>query len=429
MWKPPPDYEPVESKVEGITVFAPRPKHTTVDDLKGFSCPKCGATTQFDVAAGGVACDYCGYVATIEAEQVGRDAIEFEFTLTTLNQARQGWGVVRRELHCVQCGADLTVPDGAITTTCPFCASNKVNVRTAPSDQLRPRFLAPFVVEPTAAQTHVRSWLGEGWMHPKQLQTTARIGHLTGIYLPFWTFDASVTSDWKAEVGYTKTERSYDRSAKSWKTRTRIEWRWEQGRAGIVIDDLLINGSSHVSERILARIYPFDLNQLVAYVPDFLAGWQAHSYDVSLTDAWETAKHMIRQQAKNSCYAQIRSSHVRNFTMMADFADESWRYILLPVYMDAYVFDGQVYQVMVNGQTGVVAGQKPVAWWKVWSVGAALALPGLAMVTIGAMPAVFPNTGFDDILIIVLLLGIILIVAGIAVVSVLYTKAMQFEAS
>ena len=38
---------------------------------------------------------------------------------------------------------------------------------------------------------------------------------------------------------------------------------------------------------------------------------------------------------------------------------------------------------MANGQTAVVAGQKPVAWWKVWLAIAALLLPGLGVGLVG----------------------------------------------
>ena len=60
-WQPPPTYQQRESQLEGITVFAPRPEVKTVDAVQSFKCPKCGASTQFDVAAGGVACEYCGH--------------------------------------------------------------------------------------------------------------------------------------------------------------------------------------------------------------------------------------------------------------------------------------------------------------------------------------------------------------------------------
>ena len=127
---PPPDYEQAASTVPGITVWQPRAVVTTIDAPKTFTCPQCGATTRYDIAAGGVACEYCGYVqpsaASTQAAPIGRRAQEFEFTLETLSQAEQGWGVARRELSCDNCGASLTLPETVITATCPFCASNSM---------------------------------------------------------------------------------------------------------------------------------------------------------------------------------------------------------------------------------------------------------------------------------------------------------------
>lgn len=422
-WQPPPGYRPVESALPGITVYAPAPEARPGDALQTFTCPNCGGATRFDVAAGGVACEYCGHQTASTAQQVGRGAQEYEFTMTTLLRSQDGWGVERRELQCENCGAELAIPEGAITATCPFCASNKVNVRTAAADHLRPRFVVPFKVPKEAAHKQVREWLGQGWMHPKGLANIASISQLPGIYLPFWTFDAVITSDWKAEVGYKKTRHT------SKGTRTTIKWKWESGRVRTDVDDLLLSGSSHVSRVILERLHPFHLHELHEYTPDYLAGWQAHAYDVTLPDAWDEAKDMMRRQAKNDCYASIRqrSSHIRNFRMVADFADEVWRYILLPVYVSAYVFQGTVYQVMVNGQTGVVAGQKPVAWWKVAAVVAALLVPGLLSLLVGvALSSLAGYSSADNPVSLLYIVGISLIVVSIMVFFMLYRKAKEY---
>lgn len=426
-WQPPPNYEQVESALPGITIFAPIPETRLVDAVKNFKCPKCGASTRFDVAAGGVACEYCGYAAEVDAQEVGRKAAEYEFTLTNLLHAQQGWGVVRRELHCENCGADLAIPEGSVTSTCPFCASNKVNVRTATDDELRPRFLVPFTVDEQHARTHVREWLGQGWLYPKELQSLAMIHRIPGIYLPFWTFDAHVISDWKAEVGRLKSKTRYDSQSKSWKTHTRVEWRWQNGQATTIIDDMLVNGSSHINQTILNRLFPFDLNQLVAYSPDYLAGWQSHAYDVSLIDAWEYGKKAIRQRARNDCHAQISSSRVRNFQMTADFTNESWRYILLPIYLSAYVYEGKTYQLMVNGQTGMVAGQKPVAWWKIWTLVGSLAVPGLVFDGIGLGYLLFTGNSPEGYLLAIMWLGGILVVLSVFLLILLYKKAVTSE--
>jgi DNA-directed RNA polymerase subunit RPC12/RpoP len=422
-WQPPAGYEPTVSVLEGITVWRPRPEVKQVDAAATFTCPQCGASTRYNIAAGGVACEYCGYTVQAKAQQVGTRAEEYEFTLDTLSQAQQGWGVARRELSCENCGATLTIPEGAISISCPFCASNKVNVRTAANDQLRPRFLIPFKVQASTVRKRATEWLGKGWFHPSELSSASVVDRFTGVYLPFWTFDANITASWKAEVGHERQQRYYDSGSKSWKTRTVIDWRWENGQVKVDIDDLLIIGSSRLSHIILDKLQPFNLNELVAYAPDFLAGWQAQAYEVALPQAWEQSKAIMREQAKRACHKDINSSHVRNFSMTADFANEVWRYILLPVYLAVYQFENKVYQIMANGQTGVIAGQKPVAWWKIWLAIAALLLPGLGLGLVGLLLLV------GGVGIIPLGLGGLLLVGGGYASDRIYRQAVASEAA
>lgn len=421
---PPSTYEQIPSNLDGITVWRPQAEQKEEIAPQTYTCPQCGASTKFNVAAGGIACEYCGYTAQAETKTVGKKAQELEFTVETWEQAQQGWGVERRELHCENCGANLAIAEGSITITCPFCASNKVNVRTASSEVLRPGFVIPFKVQAPQLRPIAKEWLGRGWFHPAELATSAVIDHFTGIYVPYWTFDTHVVARWKAEVGYEKTERYYDHGEREWRTRTKIEWQWESGQIERTIDDLLVSGSSRLSRVILERVKPFNLVELAAYSPDFLAGWQAQAYDVTLPQAWEMGKDIIRQQAKDDCYKDINSRHVRNFSMTADFADEAWRYMLLPIYVTAYRFEGKTFQVIANGQTGNIAGQKPVAWWKIWLAIAALLIPGLCLALVGLPLLLVNGVGVCPIG-----LGIILLIIGGTIAFKIYQQAVASEAS
>ncbi len=259
-------------------------------------------------------------------------------------------------------------------------------------------------------------------MFPSDLSRAGENTRFQGIYLPYWTFSSQINANWEAQVGYERTERYYDAGSKDWKTRVVIDWKWENGQVTVPIRDLLTSGSKNVSAVLLEKINPFQLEALTEYEPGFLAGWRAKTYDIPLQAAWDSAREKMRETAKAACYDDIPTSHVRSFSMSADFDNETWRLILLPVYLSAYRFGEKIYQVMVNGQSGVVAGQKPVAWWKVWLAIAALLLPGTITSLLG-----LPLVALAGIGAIPLVIGVILLLIGLVISGVILKQAFEAD--
>lgn len=386
-WQPPEGFEALDSSVEGVTVYAPAPDDAG-DAQRGprtVKCSSCGASIAFNVSEGALSCDYCGHVEQVQAQHVGHGATRHEFTHAALSAGRQGWGIERKTLHCESCGGDVSVSSGDLAAACTFCGSNHVNLREAQA-QLRPATLIPFKIERDQLTDKVQTWLGEGWKHPDMLKKAASLELFRGIYLPFWVFSARMDSTWEAEVGYQETESYYDSDSGSYKTRTVIKYKWESGVAVVPVQNLPVPGTEAISARLIKRIEGYDFSGLVDYQPDFLSGWQASLYDITLPDAWTAGRRRMREMARKACRARIHSSHVRNFSMSADMEEETWRYTLLPVYVAAYQFRGRSWVVLVNGQNGEVAGQKPVAWWKVYGVMALLVSPGLFVGVILGLP-------------------------------------------
>ncbi len=412
-----PNFISTESAVSGIEVYMPAPVEAGKQaEVVDFKCPQCGATTAFSAAEGGLTCSHCGYHQESQKQVVGRRADEFEFTVETVRQAEQGWGLERKEMECQNCGARTSLPPESLTHTCSFCGSNKVIQRAAPQDVLRPRFLVPFIIESAQCLKVAREWLGSSWMTPASLRQVTTLANFAGIYLPFFTFDAQTTASWKAEVGHTETERYYD--GKEWRERTKTVWRWESGHVQLSIDDLVVEGASHISAVLLGKIKDFNLNALVPYDPNFLAGLQAQAYDLTLEQAWETGRDLMREQTRQACLGQASTGQVRNFSMNLDFANESWRYILLPVYLSAYQFEGRVFQVMVNGQTGTIAGQRPVDWTKVWLVIAAILAPGVLLGLLGLITAPLGGLGVG-----IGAFGFVLLIIGLVIDVILFIQA------
>jgi hypothetical protein len=188
------------------------------------------------------------------------------------------------------------------------------------------------------------------------------------------------------------SERYYDPGSKSWKTRTRIEWRWESGNVRLPFDDMLVEGTERVEPKLMAKVEDYDMSQLVAYDPRYLAGMQALAHDLPLEAAWERGRRRMRERTREACRAQASTARIRNFSMALDFEEEAWRYILLPAFLATYDYGDERYQVTINGQSGTIAGPRPADWRKIWLVIAALLTPGLLIGLAGllAMPLLGP---------------------------------------
>ena len=48
-----------------------------------------------------------------------------------------------------------------------------------------------------------------------------------------------------------------------------------------------------------------------------------------------------------------------------DWSDETFKHILLPVWMAAYRYRGKSFRFVVNAQTGEVQGERPWSAWKI----------------------------------------------------------------
>lgn len=357
-----------ESAVSGIVVYKPKPPEDH-DAVLDFQCPNCTATTAYSTDDGGLTCASCGYHEVPEAEQVGTDAEQFEFTVEALAQAVHGWGEERKELVCNNCASHTTLPVSSLTHSCPFCGSNQVVQMKAVQDVLRPRFIIPFATTTDQCRHITSEWLGDSWMLPNELSKLGRSTEYVPIYVPFWTFDARAKADWTAEV-------AYRRKALNGKYYT--AWKKTKGKVRLFFDDVQEIGCQQVDSDLVKQIQPYDLDALVNYKPDFLAGIQAQAYDVPLDTAWDRARHRMRLRTKKECKRKITRRH-RNFRMDLDFQEESWRYGLLPLYIAVYYYGKKRYQVLINGQTGEIAGQRPVDMRKVANWIGTLVIPALLL--------------------------------------------------
>jgi len=111
---------------------------------------------------------------------------------------------------------------------------------------------------------------------------------------------------------------------------------------------------------------PWDLNELTAYEPAYLSGYKAQRYQVDLAEGFELAKRAAAPVIESDVRSDIGGDEQRITQVATNYSAVTFKHLLLPVYVGAYRFREKVYQVVLNGRTGEVQGERPYSFWKIF---------------------------------------------------------------
>lgn len=349
-----------------------------------FPCEICGAPTVWDPEADALACEHCGGRRAVPR---AREEI-LERPLEDAGTSARGLGLETRALHCDTCGATVLLDEVATAETCTFCGSSNVLAQEARRNALRPESLVPLDVGRAAAEAGFRSWLGRGWFRPAALKSLRRFD-ATGVYVPYWTFDAQVRSRWSADAGHfywtTQVVPVVHRGKLRMRTRRvrRVRWVPAWGTREDGYDDLLVNASRGVPDALAARLGPFDTAALVPYRPEYLAGWRAEEYQLDLEGGWQRGRAAIVAEQERRCARDVPGDTQRALQVSNALRGVRWKHVLLPLWTVSYRHGGKRYTVLIHGQSGRIHGEKPISWVKI--VLFALALFALGATLLGLL--------------------------------------------
>lgn len=321
-------------------------------------CPQCGGIMDFDPNTSGLLCTYCGYKEEIEIDDENSRAAELALE-TAEETGNRNWGVETKTVICESCGGETVYDVMQTSNECPYCGSNHV-MESHDQNTLAPGGVCVFRIDKNRAGQNFHSWIKKKLFCPKEVKQKAKPEGFTGVYLPYWTFDANTTSHYTARYGKNRTVRDKDG-----KTRTVTDWYPTSGTYYESFNDKLVQGTTRHDKNILSSIEPFDTENNVIYKPEFLAGYASERYTVGIKSAWESAKAAIREylrgKIRNKILREKFADKVSNLNFKTVYNDVTYKYLLLPVYMSSFKYKGKVYKFMVNGQTGKVGGKTPVS--------------------------------------------------------------------
>lgn len=339
-----------------------------------FSCPSCGGESQWNPAKKALVCPYCGTVspAQIELDEAGTEVVrehDLVQALRALPDSARGWQAQKTSVRCQSCQAISVFDPERISQRCDFCGSSALVPYEEVKEAFRPESLLPMKLAESAVRESVRSWYGSHFWAPGKLKRAAQTDRVHGLYIPYWTFDADADARWTAESGdYYYVTESYRDSQGNSSTRQvrKIRWYPSSGELRHFFDDELVAASRGVHEHLLRGLEPFPTTELIPYQPGFLSGWVVERYQIDLVQAAQHSRAQMQSKLESMCASRVPGDTHRNLVVRANYEQQTFKHILVPVWLLTYQFGKKTYQVAVNGVTGSIEGEYPVSWVKVF---------------------------------------------------------------
>lgn len=338
--------------------------------VKTFPCTGCGAKLSFAPGTRSLQCEYCGTTNAIAENDARIEELDFDTYLTALEGKMEA--AEAEEVKCDKCGAQQTLTGNLFAGFCTFCGAAIVSKSYA-SRRIKPKSIVPFQVTKPRALESFRRWVKSLWLAPGDLKKYAQSdAGLTGVYLPYWTYDCRTASDYSGERGddyYTTETYTTRNSAGESVTQTRqvkhTRWTPASGHVERFHDDVLVMATRTLPANITDSVMRFDLKALVPYQPEFVSGFQAEAYQVTLKEGFPVAKVSIDEAIRALIRRDIGGDQQRIGSVSTRYNEVKFKHVLLPVWISAYRYRDKAFRFLINGQTGEVSGESPKSWWKI----------------------------------------------------------------
>ena len=364
-----------------------------------YPCEQCGADLRFAPGQSVLKCDHCGHVQTIAlqgatpadgpwASKKVKPFQEHDLASGLRDDLLATASEQVRVTRCPNCGAVVEFQGANHATECPFCATPLV-IDSGSHRMIKPQALIPFQLDEPSARKALIAWLGSLWFAPNRLLEFTRAGRaMNGVYVPYWTFDADTRSRYRGARGvyyyetHTVTVNVNGRNERRQQQVRKTRWSPASGTVARRFDDVLVIASTSLPANLGDGLEPWNLTGLQPYNPDYLAGLQAEGYTVTLADGHQTGRAKMERVIHADVCHDIGGDEQRVDNIDSDYAAETFKHILLPVWMAAYKYSGKSYRFLVNGQTGEVQGERPWSVWKITFavIGALIVAGGMAYV-------------------------------------------------
>ena len=332
--------------------------------MSQIKCPQCGGFLTYEPGTTHLKCPHCKTEVPIEQSETVVEELDFG---SHLDQMLAESEVEETPHHlCSGCGAQIHFPPNVTAERCPYCTGPIVLDQAQSRKAIKPRYLLPFKTAAQEINALFKGWIKSLWFAPSDLKRLARTGKgVTGIYVPYWTYDAHTTTEYRGLRGdtYMEPERYVTmqdgREVIESRMVPKIRWTPANGLVNVSFDDVLVMASKSLPPAYARMLEPWDLENLVEYDERYLSGFLAESYQVGPRQGFDNARARMQDEIMVAVSADIGGDAQQIQSVKTAYDAITFKHLLMPVWISAYKYRGKLYRFLVNARTREIQGERP----------------------------------------------------------------------
>lgn len=306
----------------------------------GFHCVNCGGSMVFDVASQQMRCEHCDTTMAPQKFDVRERGIAQDARYTQMAR-----------FSCQNCGAELASTDDSLVGFCPYCGGQSMVGTQGESAEVER--IIPFQVDKQGCTENYASFAKRILYLPREFKDTQYLQRFTGIYMPYFEYDAEVL---RAEVMGEKTVEHNSRYdvVNTYRYDATIDGKFRRGAP--------FDASRYLDDEISDRVLPFDTSREVPFNAAYLAGFYADASSVSPTLYYDDASAQVNanvvgamtEEVEKRDSVKVKDLHTVESQVTAHHST------LFPMWFLTWRKEDRVAYAVVNGESGKVVSDLPL---------------------------------------------------------------------
>jgi len=306
-------------------------------DIERFLCPDCGARMVFNPDGDSLVCENCGTQKNLDGQILKKNPQQgASFTAAMATRVGHTIPVQARIILCRGCGAEFQLTPDRLSGNCPYCDTSYAERDAVEKKIISPDHLIPFRIGIKEVREALKTWIKSGAFSEEPWVAVPR-----GYYFPIWTFDVGGQINWTCRI------RQNDR------------WETLSDSRVLLLNDIPVLATNHLPDAVGSILNSYDTSKAILYDPRYLSNWPAETYQITIGDASLSARKIALEREK----LQITQQYDKPISDLSidgsSMAVNTYKLILLPIWLTTYVYNKTNYQVAINGQNAIVIGQYP----------------------------------------------------------------------